>query len=101
MNIDLPKLVHSGRIREYKQFVDNVKSIIFVEHLINARDHRWLDRNVIKRDNTEGRISANILYYLGMKAVYRGLFKDYTVNETIDYLRTQGQEYEEVVRLLE
>ncbi len=97
----LPRLYSSGRSREYNYYSDVVKARVIFEHLINNKTHRWLDINVLGRNgNTNGRESANILYYLGMKADYRGIFQGKELNEVIQILGTNRELYTDVVRLL-
>src|SRR5699024_3020730 len=98
----LPKLEPSGRIREYNHYSDEIKSRVIFEHLFNNQKHRWLDINVlgIISGNTNGRNSANILYYLGMKAVYRGIFQGKELNDGIQILEANGEHYNDAVRLL-
>ena len=98
----LPILQPSGRTREYLQHPDLLKGRILYEHLIKNQMHRWLDVNILGHNgNTNGRVSANILYYFGIKADYRGLFKDCTLPELIELLHEAGEGYEDVVRLLQ
>ncbi|WP_232718601.1 HNH endonuclease [Bacillus sp. FJAT-45037] len=100
-NLQLPPLKSNGRIREYNYYSDELKSRVVYEHLLNNKTHRWMDVNILERTgNTNGRDSANILYYLGIRADYRGIFEDKTVKEVIETLNSKGTEYTEVVRLL-
>lgn len=98
---ELPPLIPSGREREYKEYSDEIKSQVIYEHIINNQTHRWMDVNVLEENgNTNGRKSANILYYLGMKADYRGIFEGKELSEVIQILEDKGVDYSEVVRLL-
>lgn len=101
-NVSLPKLKPSERIREYNYYSDELKAKVIFEHLVNNKTHRWMDKNILKitSGNTNGRNSANILYYLGMKADYRGLFKDYSLKDVIKVLEDSGILYKDTVRLL-
>lgn len=98
----LPKLHPNGRVREYNFYSDELKAKVIFEHLINNETHRWLDVNVLEitEGNTNGHNSANILYYLGMKADYRGIFQEKELNEVILILEDSGKDYAEAVRLL-
>ncbi len=64
--------------------------------------HRDLDKDVlgITSGNTNGRDSANILYYLGMKAAYRGIFQGEKLSTVIKILKANGEKYKDTVRLL-
>lgn len=97
----LPKLDSNGRVREYNYYSDELKGRIIYEHLINNQTHRWLDIHILGRDgNTNGRDSANILYYLGMRANYRGIFAGKLLEEVLRVLQSKGKDYEDIVRLL-
>ncbi|HJF31439.1 MAG TPA: EVE domain-containing protein [Sporosarcina psychrophila] len=98
----LPLLQPSGRIREYNFYSDELKAGVIFEHLVNNETHRWLDINVlgIADGSTKGRSSANILYYLGMKADYRGIFQGEELSDMIQVLKIKGESYSEAVRLL-
>ncbi|QMT16241.1 EVE domain-containing protein [Planococcus maritimus] len=99
----LPKLKPCDRAREYNFYSDELKAKVIFEHLINGKMHRWMDMNIlgIPAEKNKGFDSANILYYLGMKANYRGLFQGKEMNDLITILSSKGLEYVEVVRLLE
>ncbi|MFE4426486.1 HNH endonuclease [Peribacillus butanolivorans] len=100
-NYVLPPLESNGREREYKYYSDELKGKVIFDHLINNKTHRWMDINILGRDgNTNGRDSANILYYLGMKANYRGIFKGKSLDEVINVLQTQEKDFIDIVRLL-
>ncbi|MFK5709842.1 EVE domain-containing protein [Lysinibacillus boronitolerans] len=97
----LPSLDSNGRVREYNYYSDELKAKVLYEHLINSQTHRWMDINILGRTgNTNGRDSANILYYLGIRADYRGAFKNKSVYDVIGILQSKGVEYAEIVRLL-
>lgn len=99
---ELPELKPNGRDREFKKYSDDIKARVLYEHLINNRTHRWLDINVlgITSGNTKGRDSANILYYLGMKADYRGLFGGQDIVDVISNLGNNHQDFTIVIELL-
>lgn len=98
---NLPPLISHGRDREYRYYTDDLKGRVIYEHLINNQHHRWMDINILDRNgNTNGRDSANILYYLGMKAEYRGYFENQSLDKVIEILEHKGMEYQDIVRLL-
>lgn len=101
-NYKLPKLKPSGRVREYNSYSDFIKANVIFEHLINNEKHRWLDENVLNITNskTNGRTSANKLYYLGMKADYRGVFQNKKLKDVIRILESKSESYSTVVSLL-
>ncbi|WP_416434875.1 EVE domain-containing protein [Priestia megaterium] len=97
----LPSLDSNGRVREYNFYSDELKGQVIYEHLINNKTHRWMDINVLGREgNTNGRDSANILYYLGLRAAYRGIFAGKTFDSVIEILKRKGEDYADIVRLL-
>lgn len=101
--ISLPELKFSGRLREFNYYSEEMKAKVIIEHIINGRTHRWIDENVLgeKNGKTNGRNSANVLYYLGMKADYRGIFKNYRLSDVIEVLSGSKSDYSKVVALLE
>ncbi|WP_214848761.1 HNH endonuclease [Exiguobacterium sp. s193] len=101
-SINLPLLKPNNRDREFKKYSDELKGQVLYEHLINSKTHRWLDKNILRitSGNTKGRNSANILYYLGMKAEYRGIFKGKSINEVINILENDDQDYSVSIKLL-
>lgn len=101
-SIELPLLKSNNRDREFKKYSDELKGQVLYEHLINSKTHRWLDENIlgIRSGNTKGRNSANILYYLGMKAEYRGIFNGKNIDEVISILMESNQDYSIAVELL-
>ncbi|MBY0120919.1 EVE domain-containing protein [Bacillus sp. S/N-304-OC-R1] len=97
----LPPLDSNGRVREYNSYPDELKGKVIYEHLINNKTHRWMDINVLGRgENNNGRDSANILHYLGLRANYRGLFKGKLLKEVVEFLQNKGEDYADIVRLL-
>lgn len=102
-SIELPLLKSNNRDREFKKYSDELKGQVLYEHLINSKTHRWLDKNIlgITSGNTKGRNSANILYYLGMKAEYRGIFSNKKIDEVISILMESDQNYSIAIKLLE
>jgi len=101
-SFELPKLKSNNRNREFKKYNNDLKAQVLYEHLVNGKTHRWLDINVlgITTGNTKGRDSANILYYLGMKAEYRGIFNGKKIDEVISILMESDQDYSIAVELL-
>lgn len=95
-NFRLPLLeVSSNRNREIKQFgAIKVEEVIY-QHLFLDKDHRQLDKEVLGKTDglTKGRISANILYYFGIKgknennkAKFRGIFQNISLQNGIEIL---------------
>lgn len=100
-NRELPTLRPNERNREFRKYPDDLKARVLYEHLINSKTHRWLDMNVLgKNGNTKGRDSANILYYLGMKADYRGFFEGKDTAEVISILKDDDQDFRIAIELL-
>lgn len=98
----LPPLDSNGRVREYNYYPDELKGQVIYEHLINNENHRWMDINILgRKGNTNGRDSANILYYLGLRANYMGLFSGKSLGEVIEIFKNEGEEYSDIVRLLQ
>lgn len=99
--INFPTLNSNNREREFKFYNDNLKAQVIYEHLFNDKTHRWMDINILGRNgNTEGRESANILYYLGIRANHRGILKGLTLEEGIQQLENSTNDYSIAIILL-
>ncbi|MFJ8242532.1 HNH endonuclease [Bacillus tropicus] len=102
LNIDLPELKPSGRIREFNYYEDSLKAKVIFEHIVNGLTHRELDEAVLGLDknNSKGFQSMGILHFLGIKANYKGVFEGKTLKEVIVILTEQEKDFEESIRLL-
>jgi 5-methylcytosine-specific restriction enzyme A len=86
----------SGRDREIKQFGHRKVEEIIHQHLFFDKDHRSLDKEILNKTDgtTKGRMSANILYYFGIKgkdevnnkAKFRGIFRDVSLQQGLEIL---------------
>jgi 5-methylcytosine-specific restriction enzyme A len=86
----------SGRNREIKQFGPRKVEEIIYHQLFFDKDHRSLDKEILNKSDgtTKGRVSANILYYFGIKgtdevtnkARFRGIFKDISLQQGIEIM---------------
>jgi 6-pyruvoyl-tetrahydropterin synthase len=96
LNFKFPLLKESsGRDREIRQWGPNKVEEIIYQHLFFDKDHRSLDREILNKSDgsTNGRMSANILYYFGIKgtddlnkATFRGIFQDISLQQGIEIL---------------
>jgi 5-methylcytosine-specific restriction enzyme A len=97
INFRIPLLEESsGRNREIKQWGSSKVEEIIYQHLFFDKDHRFLDREILNKSDgsTKGRMSANILYYFGIKgkdelnnkAKFRGIFKGISLQQGIGIL---------------
>ncbi|MDQ0087608.1 hypothetical protein J2T12_001002 [Paenibacillus anaericanus] len=96
------------RSREYEQYNDEQRSNILIEYLLRGHSHRWIDEHVLGLDvDSRGYQSMGVLHHLGLKNVYKGIFKGLTVSEAVELLRQEvslnqpySYLYEPVIRLL-
>ncbi|MDQ0171217.1 HNH endonuclease [Paenibacillus tundrae] len=95
-DFELPLLkASSGRDREIKQFGNKIVEDIIFHHLFLDKDHRSLDIEILNKldGSTQGRVSANILYYFGIKGVneynkaqFKGILKNFSLYQGIEIL---------------
>ncbi|EPD54168.1 hypothetical protein HMPREF1210_00153 [Paenisporosarcina sp. HGH0030] len=100
--IKLPKLVFSSRAREYNFYSEEKKDSIVYEYLFNSMSHRGLDENVlmIPVEVRTGHESMNILHFIGLRDIHKGIFKDYSIEQAIKRLEHQEQDFSIVTQSL-
>ena len=66
--IDVPKLILSGRKREYSLYTEDERRNVVIEYLFEGKSHRQLDQDVLGLDSSESRgyQAMGILHYIGL-----------------------------------
>jgi hypothetical protein len=97
----LPPLIPSNRSREYSIYNKYIDTIVY-EYLFNSRTHRWLDEMVIgiSADNKTGHESMNVLHYIGLRDIHKGIFSGKKIEEAITLLEQQSSEFGFVIDCL-
>lgn len=92
--IDVPKLILSGRKREYSLYTEDERRNVVIEYLFEGKSHRQLDQDVLGLDSSESRgyQAMGILHYIGLKNDFKGLFQECTVDEAIEIIEDANDE---------
>lgn len=92
--IDVPKLILSGRKREYSLYTEEERRNVVIEYLFEGKSHRQLDQDVLGLDSSESRgyQAMGILHYIGLKNDFKGLFQECTVDEAIEIIEDANDE---------
>ena len=62
-----------------------------------------MDRDILGLDplSSKGWQSMGVLHYLGLKKDFKGIFKNSDLNEAIEYLKSDEQDFSFIIELLE
>jgi len=104
--VDIPDLVQYPKARsdEYDKYTPEQISRVVKQWLfIGDTSHRELDREILGLDSgkSKGYESMNILHYLGLSPVFKGVFRDCALDNVIDGLRRNCQDFTEIIDHLE
>lgn len=98
----MPKILKSGRAREFAFHDDQLKGEVTKGWLFEGLTHRELDERVLGLDKTDSRgwQSMGILHFLGLKKEFSGIFHNLTFQEAIDVISQVEQDFGEIIQLL-
>lgn len=100
----IPKLNPSSRDREYKQRnFEEISQIVQTWLFTNDIGHREMDRDILGLDplSSKGWQSMGVLHYLGLKKEFKGIFLNSDLNKAIDELKSDEQDFDFIIELLE
>lgn len=99
----IPVLNRSDRAREFNDYTPEQRAEVVKAYLFDGLSHRKLDEEILKIDtyNSNGWQSMGILHYLGLNNPFKGIFKDKEIEEAINMLKSEGDDYNEIVSILE
>ena len=100
----LPKLDPSGRDREYKQRTfDEISRIVQTWLFSDDVGHREMDRDILGLDplSSKGWQSMGVLHYLGLKKEFKGIFHNTDLKHAIQQLKSDEQDFNPIIELLE
>lgn len=100
----LPKLDPSNRDREYKQRnFEEISQIVHTWLFTNDVGHREMDRDILGLDPllSKGWQSMGVLHYLGLKKEFKGIFPNSDLNQAINDLKSDEQDFSFIIELLE
>lgn len=104
VTVILPKLVPSGRDREYKErSFDEVCQIVQQWLFTPNSSHRAMDRDLLGLDpeQSKGYQSLGTLHFLGLHKGFKGIFAGLNLDKAITAMRKDGQDFESVIDTLE
>lgn len=98
----VPELEPGKRSREYNLYADSIRDKVVYEYIFNSRSHRWLDEHVIGLSSVEGRgyEAMNVLHFIGIKEIHKGIFKGLSITEAITVLENQDTSFDKVIQCL-
>ena len=100
----IPRLDPSRRDREYKERnFEEISQIVHTWLFNNDRGHREMDKDILGLDpqSSLGYQSMGVLHYLGLKKEFKGLFVNAELNNAIDQLKSDEQDFNFIIELLE
>lgn len=96
--MEIPKLNPSGRKQEYKaRSSEEISEIVYTWLFTNDVGLREMDR---KLGFSKGFQSMGALHYLGMKKEFKGLFVGKNLNQAIEHLEADEQDFSLIIEHL-
>lgn len=102
--MQIPKLKPSGRDREYKnRSFDEISKIVHAWLFQTDLGHRELDRDILDLDPlvSKGWQSMGVLHFLGLKKEFKGIFSGKSLNQAVQNLADDIQDFSFITELLE
>jgi len=102
MQTQIPKLVIDDRDREYKKYSYYQISEVVKSWLFNGMKTRDMDREILNVDDkkSKGFQSMQILHYLGLKENFQGIFKEKSIDESIEELNLDYQDFSKIIEII-
>lgn len=100
--MNIPKLIYSGRKREYGLYTEKQRKDALITYLFEGKAHRWIDREVLKLDDnvSKGYQSMGILHYLGISGEFKGIFNKMSLDEAIIQLEEDSQDFANIIDII-
>lgn len=102
--MQIPKLRPSGRDREYKnRSFDEISKIVHAWLFRTDLGHRELDKDILDLDPlfSKGWQSMGVLHFLGLKKEFKGIFSGKSLNQVVQSLADDIQDFSLITELLE
>jgi 5-methylcytosine-specific restriction protein A len=101
--LKIPNIQKSKRSREWSNYSDQERAEVVKGWLFEGFTHRELDEKILNLDASisRGYQSMDILHYLGLKRGFRGIFRQLSVEDAIQLLLTDTQDFSLIVSLLQ
>lgn len=99
---EIPEIEPGNRTREYNFYKGFLRNKAVYEYLFNSKSHRWIDKHVIglNPDESKGYQAMNILHFIGLKSIHKGIFKNFSILEAIQLLEQQSSDFGLVIESL-
>ena len=93
--MEIPKLNPSGRKQEYKaRSSEEISEIVYTWLFTNDVGHREMDK---KLGFSKGFQSMGVLHYLGLRKEFKGIFVNSDLNQAIEQLEADEQDFSLVI----
>jgi len=102
--VEIPKLEKSNRDREFNNYSEeDVAGVIYAWLFSADLGFRDIDRIILGiSDNSRlGFESMNIAHFLGLKNAFKGLFFGITIDQGVEILKQDTEDFSEVIHYLE
>ena len=104
--MDIPDLVQYPKARsdEYEKYTyEQISRVVKQWLFIHDTSHRELDREILGLDpnKSKGYEAMNVLHYLGLGPVFKGVFQNFGLDIVINKLRQNNQDFTDIIGYLE
>lgn len=100
----IPTLAPSERDREYKlRSFEEVSRVVHTWLFSKDLGTREIDKKILGLDPefSKGWQSMGVLHYLGLNKEFKGIFLGMQLNEAIEFLKSDAQDFGQIIELLE
>ena len=104
--MDIPELVEYPKARsdEYEKYTyEQISRVVKQWLFISDTSHRELDREILGLDasKSKGYEAMNVLHYLGLGPVFKGVFQGFELDTVINELGKNHQDFTNIIGCLE
>ena len=99
----IPELKKSSRNREYKLYTPEQHFEVVKGYIFDGLSHRQIDEEILDLDSeySRGYQAMGILHYLGITGAFKGLFKDFLIEDAILELKNKADaSYDDLIAIL-
>ena len=99
----IPELKKSSRNREYKLYTPEQHFEVVKGYIFDGLSHRQIDEEILDLDSeySRGYQAMGILHYLGITGDFKGLFKDFLIEDAILELKNKADaSYDDLIAIL-
>jgi hypothetical protein len=101
--MQIPILKPSSRDREFRQRdAQQISRIIHGWLFSTDLGHREMDKDILGLDplSSKGWQSMGVLHFLGLKKEFKGIFASLSLEEAINYLEKDNQDFSSIIKFL-